>query len=217
MKITKYGHCTLLIELNGTKILTDPGIFSDESFLDVKEIDAIVITHEHQDHFHIESIKKIIEKNPSVEIFSNHSVGKLLREQGISFVPVGGGEVASLKGVMIEGFGKDHAEIYEIVGLVENTGFIIGDLLYYPGDSFYLPEKRVPILAVPIYGPWMKISDAIKFVQDFSPLYVIPVHDAPLAETGFEISERHLKNFLPENAKFIRLRNVGDSHKFEIN
>lgn len=216
MKITKYGHCTLLIELNDTKILTDPGIFSDESFLDVKEIDAIVITHEHQNHFHIESIKKIIEKNPNVEIFSNHSVGKLLREQGISFVPVGDGEVASLKGVMIEGFGKNHAEIYETVGLVENTGFIIGDLLYYPGDSFFIPEKRVPILAVPISGPWMKISDAIEFVRAISPMYVIPVHDAVLSDKGFEVNERHIKKFLPENAKFIRLRNAGDSHKFEI-
>lgn len=217
MKITKYGHCTLLIELNDAKILTDPGTFSDESFLDVKDIDAIVITHEHQDHFHIESIKKIIKKNPNVEIFSNHSVGKLLREQGIAFVPVGDSEVGSVKGVMIEGYGREHAEIYETVGLVENTGFIIGDLLYYPGDAFFVPEKKVPILAVPIYGPWMKISDAINFVREFSPMYVIPVHDAPLNEIGFEISERHIKNFLPKNSKFIPLRKIGDSHKFEIN
>ncbi len=118
---------------------------------------------------------------------------------------------------MIEGYGKEHSTIYETFGLVENTGFIIGDLLYYPGDSFFVPEKKVPILAVPIYGPWMKISDAIEFVRVMKPMYVIPVHDAPLAESGFEINERHIKNFLPEGAKFIKLREIGDSHKFEIN
>ncbi len=215
MKITKFGHCTLLIEHNDCKILTDPGIFS-EGFLELENIDAVLITHEHQDHFHIDSIKKILQKNPKLEIFSNHSVGKLLQEQGIAYVPVGDGEVASIKGIVIEGHGKNHAEIYETFGLVENTGFIIGDLIYYPGDSFHLPEKRVPILAAPIYGPWMKISDVINFIRGFSPMYVIPVHDAPLGDAGFEIHERHIKNFSGENVKFIPLRKIGDSHEFTL-
>lgn len=216
MKITKYGHCALLIEHDNTRILTDPGIFSDESFLKIENIDAVLITHEHQDHLHIDSLKKILEKNPDVEIFSNHSVGKLLREQGIAFVPVCDKEAISKKGITIEGCGKNHAKIYENFGLVENTGFIINDLVYFPGDSFYVHEKKVPILLVPISGPWMKMSDAIDFVLAMSPIFVIPVHDALLSDTGFNLHEKLIKNFTNENIKFIPLRNVGDSHIFQL-
>lgn len=53
MKITKFGHCCLLIEEKGVRLLTDPGTYSD-GFEHLK-VDAVLITHEHQDHLHIES------------------------------------------------------------------------------------------------------------------------------------------------------------------
>ena len=40
MKITKFGHCCLLIEENGVRILTDPGTYSTQQS-EVKYIDFV--------------------------------------------------------------------------------------------------------------------------------------------------------------------------------
>src|SRR4051812_27786091 len=57
MKIKKLGHCCLVIETKGIRIMTDPGNYSTLQ-ADEKNIDIILITHEHTDHLHIESLKK---------------------------------------------------------------------------------------------------------------------------------------------------------------
>ena len=59
MKIKKLGHCCLVIETNGKRIMTDPGSFTDKQ-TEEQNIDLILITHEHSDHFHIESLKKVL-------------------------------------------------------------------------------------------------------------------------------------------------------------
>src|ERR1700679_650633 len=111
MKITKLGHCALVLEHKGLTIMTDPGNFTIEAQEKVTGLDAIVITHEHADHFHVDSVQKLVASNPGVEVVSNASVAKLLKEKGIEATIVGDGESATVKGITVEGFGKDHAEI----------------------------------------------------------------------------------------------------------
>ena len=47
MKITKFGHCCLLVEENGVRILTDPGIYSTQQN-EIKNIDILYLEHLHQ-------------------------------------------------------------------------------------------------------------------------------------------------------------------------
>ena len=83
MKITKLGHCCLLIETKDKRILTDPGSYTVEAHSKLENIDYILFTHEHQDHFHLESLKIILEKNPQAIVYSNSSVNELLDNEGI--------------------------------------------------------------------------------------------------------------------------------------
>ena len=80
MFITKFGHCCLLIEEKGVRILTDPGSYTTAQDA-LKDIDVVLITHEHQDHFHVPSVKKILENNPEVVIITNTSVCNLLAKE----------------------------------------------------------------------------------------------------------------------------------------
>jgi L-ascorbate metabolism protein UlaG (beta-lactamase superfamily) len=181
MKITKLGHCCMVLETKGIKILTDPGVFTTEQN-QVTNVDLVLITHEHADHFHVESVKAIIQNNPQVKIITNQSVGKLLAAENIPFEVVEHGQMQIFKGVLIEGFGNKHAVIYRDNGMVQNTGFFMDDKLFFPGDAFFNPGKAVEILALPVAGPWMKISDAIDFALEVHPKVVFPVHDGMLSK-----------------------------------
>jgi L-ascorbate metabolism protein UlaG (beta-lactamase superfamily) len=179
MKIQKLGHCCFIAEpVAGIRIMTDPGSFSTMQN-DVKNISAIVITHEHIDHLHIDSLVKVLQNNPGATVITNSSVGKLLAEAGIEYEVVENKQKTSIKGVPIIGFGNEHAEIYGTYGRVQNTGYMI-DTLCYPGDAFTKPRQRPDILALPSAGPWMRIKDAIDYAKDLKPRVAFPVHDATL-------------------------------------
>ncbi len=183
MKIKKLGHCCFIAEpKEGVRIMTDPGVFSGLQN-EEKGIKAILITHEHGDHLHVESLKKVLENNPNAVVITNTSVGKILDGENITYTKIEEGEKIEIEGVTISGFGDIHAEIYEDFGKVQNTGYMI-DNLCYGGDAFNYPDADVDILALPIVGPWMKLKDAIEYAKNIRPRICFPVHDAIVQESA---------------------------------
>jgi L-ascorbate metabolism protein UlaG (beta-lactamase superfamily) len=211
MNIKKIGHCCLVIETKGVRIMTDPGMFTTAQN-EEKNIDIVAITHEHGDHFHVDSLKAVIANNPGVKIVTNTAVGKLLDAEGIVYEPLEDGGSISLNNISFEGHGEHHAVIYKELGQVQNTGFLIDDTLFYPGDAFTNPNKPVDILALPVAGPWMKISEAIEYALAVKPRRVFPVHDAIYANPAF--GQMHVSKVLPEEGiEFIPL-NAGEEKEF---
>ncbi len=206
MKITKYGHCCLLIEVNGKRILTDPGAFS-EGYEHLTNIDVIVVSHEHGDHLHVPAVKTLLEQNPQAEIVANSSVAKLLIEAGVPCTIVEGEAKASCRGVTIEAQDATHVEIFEDFGQVQNTAYRIEDEFFYPGDSYAIPKEKVRVLALPVAGPWLKVAEAIRYAHAVRPNIAIPVHDAVLSENGKSIHYRLFTAKLEEeNIKFVPLK-----------
>ena len=117
MNIRKIGHCCLLIEIGGVRILTDPGVFS-EGQNEVEGLRAVLITHEHADHLHVESLKQVIEGNPGVRIISNAAVGAILATAGMQHEVISDKETIEVDGVTIEAFDCKHEEIFEGFGQV---------------------------------------------------------------------------------------------------
>src|SRR5579859_6129010 len=218
MKLIKLGHCALVLEENGVKLLTDPGSFTIEAQEKVTGLDAIVITHEHQDHFHIESVKKLLSTNPNAQVVTNAAVGRLLAAENISHVQVGDGESTTIKGIKIEGFGKDHALVYPPnMGLVENTGYMIADKFYFPCDNFHPPSvgqarRQVDVLALPVAGPWMKISECIDFAKAIKARTAFGVHDGMIQPNFRGFVGMMLKNLVPET-EYVTLAD-GESREF---
>jgi L-ascorbate metabolism protein UlaG (beta-lactamase superfamily) len=212
MKITKLGHCCLVLEESGIKLMTDPGTFTIEAQEKITGLDAIVITHEHQDHFHADSVKALLAKNPGAVVITNAAVGKLLKDLGVEHVQVGDGQSTVVKGITIEGSGKDHAPIYETMGLVENTGYLIAGKFYFPGDNFHVPGKAIDILALPVAGPWLKISEAIDFAKAIKARVAFGVHDAMIVPPFRGFVGTMLKMFIP-NTEYVALQD-GESKDF---
>lgn len=207
MKITKLGHCCLLIEYKNKRILTDPGSYS-VSQNEIFDLDLILITHEHPDHLHVESLETILKNNPLAKIITNTSVGKILSEKNIDFDILEDQQSTSFESIILEGFGTEHEEIYQELGKVENTGYFIDNKLFYPGDAFTNPMKPVDILALPIVAPWTTFKTAMEYVLEIKPNIAFPVHDGmiiegrsgPIYRLPPQILESH-------NIKFIPLQN----------
>lgn len=213
MEITKLGHCCLVIEIDGVKILTDPGAWTSEQN-QVKDIDIILITHEHLDHLHVESVKAILANNPPVVIYTNSGVGKILGEAGIGYKLLEKGAAETIKNILFESFECPHGEIYSGIPLPQNTGYRIGNKLFYPGDSFTNPQVPVEILALPVAGPWMKISEAIDYAKAVKPQVCFPVHDGmirhDIAGAFHAIAQRVIEQ---SGIKVVPLL-AGESHEF---
>jgi len=196
MKITKYGHCCLLIEEKGLRILMDPGGYSnvDEG---IENVDVVLITHEHGDHIHIPSLRKVLKNNSGARVITNKGVSKLLDPEGIKYEIMEDGQSMEVKGVVIEAMEGKHVEIYNDFMMVQNTGFFIGNKLFYPGDAYHEPGKEVDVLALPVASPWCKIADAVRYALKVKPRIAFPVHDGALKVMGG--SHKVPSKILPEN------------------
>jgi L-ascorbate metabolism protein UlaG (beta-lactamase superfamily) len=208
MNITKFGHCCLLIETKDLRILTDPGTYS-EGQNTAHNIDVVLITHEHGDHLHIDSLKQILANNPSARVITNSAVGKLLDAEGIAYEVLEEGDTSMVGEVLLEAFGHEHAEVYAgLITPVMNTGYFVDERLFYPGDAFTDPQKPVEILALPMAGPWMKLSEAIDYAKALKPQICFPVHDGILKTPGMmnRVGPLALE---PEGIRFVAIEENG--------
>src|SRR3989344_6485578 len=202
MKVTKLGHCCLVLEFPKVKLLTDPGNFSTAQN-NVVGVDAVLVTHEHQDHLHIESLKNILKNNSQAVVISNGAVGSILQKEGIAYTKVADGDSIEIKSVKIEGFGKDHALVYPTsLGLAENTGYFVDKKFYFPGDNFHNPGKKVDVLALPTWGPWMKLADAVDFAKIIKARVAFGVHDGMIQPFFRSFVGGLLERFVPEPKYF---------------
>jgi len=213
MKIKKIGHCCLLIQTNNLTILTDPGAFSTDQN-SIRGIDIVLITHEHNDHLHIGSLKEVLADNPKAIVITNSSVGKILESENIPHEILPDRANREFSGVFLETFDCKHEEIFEEVGRVYNTGYFIDKKLFYPGDSFCNPGKEVDILALPVAGPWCKIPDAIRYALSVKPKKAFPVHDGMLQKDRIGGAHRIPEKILSESGIEFVIMNEGDEKEF---
>ena len=213
MRITKLGHSCLLIEENNARILTDPGLFSS-GHENLINIDAILITHEHPDHCDPESLFTILSKNPSAIVYTNSGVAEILKKAGIPYRLLEHNQSTIVKDVNIEGFGENHAIIYPSIPVAKNTGYLIGNRIFTPGDSYTIPGKQIEILALPVWAPWLKISEAIDYAKQVKPKVAFPIHDSVLNTAGSTVSHKWPGQVLPEaGIEWIIIEN-GESKEF---
>jgi L-ascorbate metabolism protein UlaG (beta-lactamase superfamily) len=193
--------------------MTDPGEFSTGQS-SVTGVDLVVITHEHGDHLHVESLRAVLANNPQAKVVTNSAVGKILAAEGIAHEVLEGVAVAEFAGVSLEAYDARHEEIFEDFGQVQNTGYLVAGKVFYPGDAFKNPGKPVDILALPVAGPWCRVRDAVRYALEMKPRKAFPVHDGQLAEGRQGGSHRVPAKFLGEaGIEFVPLE-AGEEAEF---
>ena len=207
MKITKYEHACLDIAKDNTRIIIDPGVFS-KSLTNLQEISGLVITHIHGDHFDKEKVEKIISDNPDVKIWTTNEVAN---ELGIKVNIAKTGKTTLVGNISLEFFGEKHAEIDPETPVAENTGVLVDNALYYPGDSFTECSKKFNILAVPSSAPWLRVGQTIPIIKNSTCEIVFPTHDTLLSDIGYATTYNWLQKFSERNNKTFKVLSPGES------
>jgi L-ascorbate metabolism protein UlaG (beta-lactamase superfamily) len=186
MRLTKHEHATLVLERSAKKLIIDPGSFTPpitDSVGDPGSVVAVVITHEHADHWTPEQLNRILDKSPGVPIFAPEGVALAASDFDITVVKAG--DEFTVEPFILKFFGAKHAVIHSSIPVVDNIGVLVNDTLYYPGDSFTVPEGvEVDVLAVPVGAPWLKIGEVIDYVLEVAPKRSFATHEMVLSAAG---------------------------------
>ncbi|GHD48834.1 MBL fold metallo-hydrolase [Mycetocola manganoxydans] len=191
MRLTKLEHAALLLEDSGRKLFIDPGSFTT-AITEGAQCVAIVITHEHPDHWTPEQIDRILSKSPDARIFGPAGVAAAASNLPIEVVKAG--DEVEVGPFTLRFFGEKHNVIHESIPVVDNVGVLVNGTLFYGGDSYTVPEDvDVDVHAVPAGAPWLKIGDVMDYVLEVKPKRSFPTHEMTLAKAGKDMSNTRIK------------------------
>ncbi|MET8578359.1 MBL fold metallo-hydrolase [Streptomyces sp. NPDC005012] len=192
MRFIKKSHSCVRLEKDGGVLVVDPGSFTEEDA--VSGADAVLVTHEHPDHFDEGRLRAALEGNPAAEIWTLASVADQLSAAFPGRVhTVGSGDAFSAAGFDVQVHGELHAVIHPDIPRVTNVGFLVDGRVFHPGDALTVPEgASVETLLLPVQAPWSKISEVIDYVREVRPLRAYDVHDALLTDLARPIYDRQI-------------------------
>lgn len=198
MRVSHLGHSCLLVELAEVRVLIDPGTFST-GFEDLRDIDAVVVTHQHADHLDRDRMTALLAANRQAAVYADPQSAELLTGPNTDVVVTVAGEQHSVGAASLTPVGALHAANHAGVPRCANVGVVLAaegePTLYHPGDAYDGEPGDVDILAMPINAPWAKVSESIDAVRRIGPRGLVPIHDALLSPTGRALYLDHITRF----------------------
>lgn len=206
MKITKLEHSGIIVEENGALLVCDP-VEIEQKIPTIQNVEAIVVTHGHGDHYQPDVIAKIMQANPEVKIFTTEDMGIDGAEK------VRGGDVCDLPNFHLEFFSENHAEIIPGNYVCKNVGVVVNGKLMNPGDSFdsLRGVQNPEVLMVANTAPWLRIVESTDYIETVLPKVVIPFHNALNSEFGNKVVNNWLQKTCDKCGAELNTLNVGDS------
>jgi len=210
MRLTKLGHSCVRLQKDDRTLVIDPGAFSAAAEALVGA-DAVLITHEHPDHFQPNALRKAMAEDALLEVWTSRVVAESLADLGSRVHQVGHGDAVTAAGFDVHVYGEDHEILHPDVPPIPNTGFLVDGEVFHPGDALTVPDARVPTLCLPGNAPWMKVPEMYTYVREVAPERAFVIHDGLLNDFGLGIMETHVGNAAKEAGKDFRRLKPGES------
>ena len=185
MELIKHGHACVVLCEGERRLVLDPGAFTDPSALDGAS--AVLVTHEHPDHFVADRIRAALDADPALEVWTNGSVAGQLEGLGGRVHVVGHGDAVTVAGFEVTVHGELHAQVHPEIPQVKNVGFLVDGQVFHPGDALTVPDEPVATLLLPLHAPWSKASEVIDYVRAVHADQAYAVHDGLLNDTGLSL------------------------------
>jgi L-ascorbate metabolism protein UlaG (beta-lactamase superfamily) len=187
MRITHLGHASLLVEVADVRVLLDPGAWSPAAF-ELRDLAAVLVTHQHPDHLDQERLPALLEANPSARLLTDPDSAEALQDKGIDATAVEGGHTHQVGGVTLTGVGELHALIHDDLPRIHNTGMRLeaeGEpTFFHTGDALDADPGEVDVLAFPLNAPWQRSREMTALLRRVAAPHAVPVHDALLSDVG---------------------------------
>lgn len=199
------GHSTVLIEIGGLKVLTDPyfGVRGNPAYgrpvppartrEELAAVDGVLVSHGHWDHTDARFLGSL---PADVPVVTSKWTKRLVQWQGAKRV-VGLGTWEETR------VGELAVTAVPALHVIVAVGFIIrgeGRCIYFAGDTYHRPFMKelgrrfaidIALMPVTTYGIPMTMGErgAVQAVRDLRPSVVVPIHEglrprSPLLRTG---------------------------------
>jgi L-ascorbate metabolism protein UlaG (beta-lactamase superfamily) len=196
VRITWIGHSTVLVELDGVRLLTDPVLRRRVTHLRrvaavdwdaLREIDAVAVSHAHYDHLDPASLRRL---GRSIPLIVPRGAARMVR--GFERVTeLEDGDETRVGSLSIRATHAEHSGRRDVLGSPPAAvGFLVSGSarLYFPGDtdlfpamSSLAPDLDVALLPVAGWGSRVprghldpaRAAEALGLLQ---PRVAIPIH-----------------------------------------
>ena len=182
MELLKHGHACVVLKDGDRRLVVDPGAYTADDALEGAS--AVLVTHEHPDHFVPDKLRAAMDADPALEVWTNRSVAAQLEGLGSRVHVVGHGDAVEVAGFDVHVHGELHAEIHPDIPRIANVGFLVDGQVFHPGDALTVPDEPVATLLLPVHAPWSRTADVIDYVRAVHADQAFAVHDGLLNDTG---------------------------------
>ncbi len=206
LHLTYVGHATVLIEIDGVRILTDPVLRARIGPLrrrgptpvvaDLNPIDVVLISHAHPDHFDRASLRAL---GGAPLVVVPRGLGRTAATAGREPHEIDVDEQLAIRGVQITAVPARHGR-WPLKRATRPMGYLIegSRRVYFAGDTALFPEMRqlagrvdVALLPVGRWGPpsgpeRLTPSSAIDAAVLTEAKVAVPIHWGTLYVPGFQ-------------------------------
>lgn len=224
--VTFLGHSTVLVDMGGTQILTDPVLFDRVTVLRravatlpahrYRVVDAAVISHLHYDHLDMASLRLL---GTATMLIVPRGAGRLIRRAGFTNVhELAAGRSIEVGSIRVTATHADHSGFRPPFGpTADALGYLFdheSERVYFAGDTDVFEQMAeltgIDLALLPVWG-WgprlgpghMNPARAAEALRLLRPRVAVPIHWGTLWPIGMRRVMTHRLHGPPE--EFARL------------